>query len=333
MPTDRDSQGTDGDSSQKQNGTGSERPKSTQTKRRTRRVIVYNSAFAILVGVAGIVYSVNPTFRVVSVLILLAALFFAAFGLRLSLINHGSTKAAANRCWLVVVIPSLLVCGCILGIEVKPTESPQSERHFKFWLKFADFPQDYLRLTNDFFEVPQSVRKISDTIQQSVTHIDGYIFVPVRDGQSNVSFSIVLINASETVSQGGRAVIFVPSKWNCRPGDGWATNESKRIGSVTTYGNGSSERDTGESWIFRLDDIQPSDGSTLSPVQITPTLGAMVISASAGKPGDSTVMLCMTFVPPANGRRLIRPVIIKTTENANGTRHYAIPSKDFTTNL
>jgi hypothetical protein len=69
--------------------------RSTETKRRKRRLIVYEALGFLLLAVAGIVFFVNHTLAVISIPLLLGGLIFGAFALRLSLINNGSTHGAS----------------------------------------------------------------------------------------------------------------------------------------------------------------------------------------------------------------------------------------------
>ncbi|MEI9960136.1 MAG: hypothetical protein WDM76_03090 [Limisphaerales bacterium] len=85
--------------------------KPTETKRRKRRLILYESLSAALIAVACFLYFINHTLAVVSIPMLLGGLIFAASSLRLSLINNGSIHSIANWWWIIIAIPSVILCG------------------------------------------------------------------------------------------------------------------------------------------------------------------------------------------------------------------------------
>lgn len=296
--------------------------RSTETRPRKRKLIIYDVVAALLVATGGIVFSVN---HALSILSFLGGAVISAFSLRLRLINNGSKHRTANRWFAIIAIPSVFLCGWLLR-QASIASAPKA--HFKFWLTTTDFPQDHLELTNDFIMLPELTGKGPEAHRRP----EGSVFVPLRDGQSNVTLVISVINDGDIVPQFGRVVVFVPKEWNCSSGPEWEDNESKMMKTVVTYTNGVIKTNQLQARTFRLPDgMLPTDAISLPPLVITPTWGTITIAANAKDSGYSSVAFDMNFLPPQHGLRLLKPTVIKTFLESNGTVGFSIPQEDFTT--
>jgi hypothetical protein len=162
---------------------------------RKRRLIIYQALASLFLVIGALFFSINHIFSIWGCPFLLIGFIFAAFALRLTLINHKSTHATANRWWCILAVPGALLCCLLLWVELKPTPM-EPKPHFKLAIKIGDFPIVFL--TNDFL-FRRRIVKIGDLSKGRIvanTFANGCLIIPVPNGQSNMVFNFVAVNDS-----------------------------------------------------------------------------------------------------------------------------------------
>lgn len=142
----QDDSGSDSD---KEYNPGQERkPKGTETKLRVRKFLIYYFFSTMALGLASFLISWDRGMARYAVLGLLAFFVLAGLGIRLQLINHGSSHRKSTRWLWAVVGPGVALCVFLFWSEWK---SPKP--HLALYLTASDSPQAPLYFTNDFLNV------------------------------------------------------------------------------------------------------------------------------------------------------------------------------------
>ncbi len=303
-------------SNDENNQTEPKKLKTSETKSRVRRLIIYEWGFWVLVAVAGIVFFVNHTLAVISIPLLFVGLVSGAFAFRLSLINHGSKHGIANRWWAAIAVPALLLCGCLFGIVSSGNDSP----NFVFSLRKLDKPEMMLALTNRF---------LSDVIwTYGITSkhvVRGLLIIPTESEQSDLTLRFGVDNKSSTaMAENPEFIITLPSKCDFMPEYGWTRVDS--------------DRKEQQSWGCFLPDLLPTAGINVPDIHLknvgvlfkshTPILINITVESKNSKPQGISFGLFVSSKTIWKTNDFLKPIVIEIKPDTNGSGNLPLTSKE-----
>lgn len=219
----------------------------------------------MLVAVAGIVFFINHTLAIVSIPLLFLGLISGAFALRLSLINHGAKYRWANVAFFCMAIPSLVLCGCLLWVEILPETKPYP--HFSFSIFLDSAPDDVIDLTNDFLRITD----FSDS-ELTPVKLNAALLMQRQPEQSNAMLKLIVKNDSSVDAESPEVIIALEQDWRCLPDSDWL--KEKRLNScnfvVGEVSPGNFSTNSLQRWLFPLPSgwLLRGDSGVLPPFRI-----------------------------------------------------------------
>lgn len=182
--------------------------KGTRTKGRRRKVILYGAVAALVMAGAGFLASIIHS-PILAILLFFSGLIVAIFGLRLDLINNGSTHLKANLVWAGLVLPSSFLCGWLLLAQLQSTKpDPNPTAKFIFFVSSAGGHTmgHAVALTNNFL-IRSNFDKIFDPL--------GYLIIPVVSPQEKFPLVFTVQNTSPSeAAQNMIVAITLSEKWS-----------------------------------------------------------------------------------------------------------------------
>lgn len=219
---------------QKDQPTEPQQLKAAKTKSRKRKIIIFGTFSGLLFTIAGIAYFVNHALAVLSIVLLMVAVVFAAFAFRLELMNYGSTKRAANSWCATLCFLGVLLCACALFFEVREPSgisppklasiSPIAKQpYLRLGLVTKPHPHDVLDLERTLLPIESRGFRLSPTGEAVV--------VTLTEGQLEADLNFEIGNNPKPPVSVENLQFFVaiPADAPSRPDASWQELDSKGI--------------------------------------------------------------------------------------------------------
>jgi hypothetical protein len=190
----------------------------SETKKRVRKFLIYYFFSSLFFGLASFLISWDRSFSRHAIVCLAIFFVLAAFGVRLQLINHGSIHKKATRWWWIVVVPGVGLCAYLFWWESQAKGAENTKPHLKLSLKFPDFPDSVIDLTNRllFFDLKSQSREVKN-----------FLAIPVPTDRAKIRLRFSVLNDSSIVVDGFQVFVSYENNLECSKISDWLDGGSR----------------------------------------------------------------------------------------------------------